>query len=147
MDNIFQTIRETIDKEQFRDYVSSKYGIEFKGRAANGFCPFHDHDHDTPSLGIANGKSGGAFFHCFACGASGDIVRFTEMKRARPRLMPLLRYANTSASRIISKKASSARSKRRRSRLEQSFCRSKTKLAQKRTPPREPPPKKGCELV
>ena len=47
MDNIFQTIRETIDKEQFRDYVSSKYGIEFKGRTANGFCPFHDHDHDT----------------------------------------------------------------------------------------------------
>lgn len=84
--NIFQTIRETIDKEQFRDYVSSKYGIEFKGRTANGFCPFHDHDHDTPSLGIANGKSGGAFFHCFACGASGDIVRFTEMKESIPPL-------------------------------------------------------------
>ena len=75
--NIFQTIKQTISKHNFKDFVQSVYGIEFK--SGNAFCPFHDHGHNTPSLGI-NSDSNGAFFKCFACNASGDITKFVELK-------------------------------------------------------------------
>lgn len=75
--NIFQTIKQTISKHDFKDFVQSVYGIEFK--SGNAFCPFHDHGHNTPSLGI-NSDSNGAFFKCFACNASGDITKFVELK-------------------------------------------------------------------
>lgn len=78
--SIFEIIRNTISKEQFKDYVGAKYGVEFRRGNANAFCPFHAHDHRTPSLGIFTGKGGGAAFHCFACSSGGDIVRFTELK-------------------------------------------------------------------
>ena len=76
-DNIFQTIKQTISRHDFKDFVQSVYGIEFK--SGNAFCPFHDHGHNTPSLGI-NSDSNGAFFKCFACNASGDITKFVELK-------------------------------------------------------------------
>lgn len=76
-DNIFQTIKQTISKHDFKDFVQSVYGIEFK--SGNAFCPFHDHGHNTPSFGI-NSDSNGAFFKCFACNASGDITKFVELK-------------------------------------------------------------------
>lgn len=76
-DNIFQTIKQTISKHDFKDFVQSVYGIEFK--SGNAYCPFHDHGHNTPSLGI-NSDSNGAFFKCFACNASGDITKFVELK-------------------------------------------------------------------
>lgn len=75
--NIFQTIKQTISKHDFKDFVQSVYGIEFK--SGNAYCPFHDHGHNTPSLGI-NSDSNGAFFKCFACNASGDITKFVELK-------------------------------------------------------------------
>ena len=47
--------------------------LQPKGREHVGVCPFHD---DTkPSLAIVTHKSR-PFFHCFACGASGDAVGF-----------------------------------------------------------------------
>ena len=81
--NIFQTIKQTISKHDFKDFVQSVYDIEFK--SGNAFCPFHDHGHNTPSLGI-NSDSNGAFFKCFACNASGDITKFVELKE---HLVPL----------------------------------------------------------
>ena len=82
-DNIFKTIKQTISKHDFIEFAKSVYGVEFKG--TNAFCPLHDHGHNTPSFGI-NSDSGGAFFKCFACGASGDITKFVELKE---HLVPL----------------------------------------------------------
>lgn len=76
--SIFDTIRQTINKEKFKDFVSSVYDLEFKGSNSNAFCPFHSHN-DTPSLGISE-KDGTAFFNCFACNTAGDIVKFVELK-------------------------------------------------------------------
>ena len=76
-DNIFKTIKQTVSKHDFIEFVKSIYGVEFKG--TNAFCPLHDHGHNTHSFGI-NSDSGGAFFKCFACGASGDITKFVELK-------------------------------------------------------------------
>lgn len=82
-DNIFKTIKQTVSKHDFIEFAKSVYGVEFKG--TNAFCPLHDHGHNTPSFGI-NSDSGGAFFKCFACGASGDITKFVELKE---HLVPL----------------------------------------------------------
>lgn len=76
-DSIFQTIKQTVSKQDFKDFIQSAYNIEFKG--GNAFCPFHDHNNATPSLGI-NSDASGAYFKCFACNTSGDIVRFVELK-------------------------------------------------------------------
>ena len=76
-DSIFQTIKQTVSKHDFKDFIQSAYSIEFKG--GNAFCPFHDHGHATPSLGI-NSDASGAYFKCFACNTSGDIVKFVELK-------------------------------------------------------------------
>lgn len=76
-DSIFQTIKQTVSKHDFKDFIQSVYSIEFKG--GNAFCPFHDHNNATPSLGI-NSDASGAYFKCFACNTSGDIVRFVELK-------------------------------------------------------------------
>ena len=47
--------------------------LQPKGREHVGVCPFHD---DTkPSLSVVTHK-GRPFYHCFACGASGDAVGF-----------------------------------------------------------------------
>ena len=76
-DSIFQTIKQTVSKHDFKDFVQSVYSIEFKG--GNAFCPFHEHNNATPSLGI-NSDASGAYFKCFACNASGDITKFVELK-------------------------------------------------------------------
>lgn len=56
--------------EQARQYPIESF-IEVKRGVA--LCPFHDDNH--PSMGIKNNR-----FHCFACGAKGDVIEFM-MKR------------------------------------------------------------------
>ena len=60
---------------QTKDFMLS-HGVEFKGKLA--FCPFHNHDHKSPSMGLQN-KRGEPFFNCFACGSAGDIVKFVQL--------------------------------------------------------------------
>lgn len=46
-------------------------GHEWKAR-----CPFPSHPENTPSFTI---YSGGLRFHCFGCGATGDVLDFMQM--------------------------------------------------------------------
>ena len=50
-----------------------RYGVEINNR---GFacCPFHHEK--TPSMKVYPKDKG---FHCFGCGASGDVVKFVQM--------------------------------------------------------------------
>lgn len=50
--------------------VAERYGLSVD-RNGMALCPFHD-DHN-PSLKVSRG------FHCFACGAQGDVITFTAM--------------------------------------------------------------------
>lgn len=52
--------------------IAKKYGLKVKGNKA--VCPFHN-DKD-PSLSLSDEKG---LFHCFGCGAKGDIVTFYKM--------------------------------------------------------------------
>ena len=54
------------------EVVGKRMRLVRKGREFLGVCPFHN---DTkPSLSIVDEKN---FYHCFACGAHGDIITFT----------------------------------------------------------------------
>jgi DNA primase len=53
-----------------QDYVSlKKVGATYKG-----LCPFHGEK--TPSFHVNRDKG---FFHCFGCGAGGDVFKFLEL--------------------------------------------------------------------
>ena len=43
------------------------------GGNLKGICPFHDEK--SPSLSVSPGRG---LFHCFGCGAGGDVIRFVE---------------------------------------------------------------------
>lgn len=51
-------------------------GIELKknGKGWFGLCPFHDDK--KPSLSVTPSKNE---WHCFGCGAGGDVIRFVEL--------------------------------------------------------------------
>ena len=54
-----------------QDYVSlKKTGATYKG-----LCPFHGEK--TPSFHVNKDKG---FFHCFGCGAGGDVFKFLELR-------------------------------------------------------------------
>ena len=44
-----------------------------KGNEYSGVCPFHDEK--TPSFTVNDAKK---FYHCFGCGAHGDVIRFAS---------------------------------------------------------------------
>lgn len=51
--------------------VSRRVKLTRAGREMKGCCPFHNEK--TPSFYVNDDK---AFYHCFGCGAHGDIIRF-----------------------------------------------------------------------
>jgi predicted P-loop ATPase/5S rRNA maturation endonuclease (ribonuclease M5) len=44
-----------------------------------GLCPFHKEK--TPSFGVFSGKDGHERYHCFGCGASGDVLDYVMETR------------------------------------------------------------------
>ena len=53
------------------DLVGRRMRLSRQGREFSGLCPFHKEK--TPSFTVNDEK---AFFHCFGCGAHGDVVGF-----------------------------------------------------------------------
>ena len=53
------------------DYVSKYVRLKKSGRDYSGLCPFHNEK--TPSFHVSQDKQ---LFHCFGCGASGNLVQF-----------------------------------------------------------------------
>ena len=53
------------------DLIARKVKLSRRGHEFTGLCPFHNEK--TPSFTINDEKG---FYHCFGCGAHGDIVRF-----------------------------------------------------------------------
>jgi DNA primase len=58
-----------------QDYVSLKKA----GNTYKGLCPFHSEK--TPSFTVHPDKG---FFHCFGCGAGGDVFKFLELHEKLP---------------------------------------------------------------
>ncbi|MCP4394257.1 MAG: DNA primase [Alphaproteobacteria bacterium] len=53
------------------DVVGRRVKLTKKGREYQGLCPFHNEK--TPSFTVNEEKG---FYHCFGCGAHGDIIKF-----------------------------------------------------------------------
>ncbi|MBF0094635.1 MAG: DNA primase, partial [Alphaproteobacteria bacterium] len=67
-----------LDEIRARIHLSTVAGrrvrLQRRGREHTGLCPFHNEK--TPSFTINEDKG---FFHCFGCGAHGDVISF-EMR-------------------------------------------------------------------
>ena len=70
---------QTDDRDRVRDaadivrIVGKHITLKPRGREFVGLCPFHD-DH-KPSMCVVPRKQ---IFHCFACGAGGDVFTFVQ---------------------------------------------------------------------
>lgn len=64
--NLYKEIKSAVTTRAAAD----RYGLQVD-RNSMALCPFHD-DHN-PSLKVSHG------FHCFGCGAQGDVITFTAM--------------------------------------------------------------------
>jgi DNA primase len=61
------------------EIVSRKVKLQRKGHELQGLCPFHNEK--TPSFTVNDQKG---FYHCFGCGAHGDIIRFISETERLP---------------------------------------------------------------
>ena len=73
-DNLVNTIH---DKILLSDYIGRSVNLSKKGNDFIGLCPFHNEK--TPSFTVSDDKG---FFHCFGCGAHGDIISFVMQKES-----------------------------------------------------------------
>lgn len=69
-------LRERIPLSQL---IGKKVKLTKRGREYTGLCPFHREK--TPSFTINDDKG---FYHCFGCGAHGDIVRYLTESEKMP---------------------------------------------------------------
>jgi DNA primase len=51
--------------------IARKVRLQRRGREQTGLCPFHNEK--SPSFTVSDDKG---FFHCFGCGAHGDVIGF-----------------------------------------------------------------------
>jgi DNA primase len=51
--------------------IGRKVRLQKRGREHSGLCPFHNEK--TPSFTVSEDKG---FYHCFGCGAHGDVIGF-----------------------------------------------------------------------
>ena len=61
---VFEAVKQTVTSRQ----AAENYGIDVN-RAGKAQCPFHNDR--TPSMKVDKR------FHCFGCGADGDVIDFT----------------------------------------------------------------------
>ena len=62
--NVFETVKQSVTVRE----AAERYGIEVR-RNGMACCPFHDDK--NPSMKVDQR------FHCFGCGADGDVIDFT----------------------------------------------------------------------
>ncbi|OWV78118.1 hypothetical protein ATY78_13050 [Rhizobium sp. R635] len=69
---------ERIRREVCLSEVAARHGVALKpaGREFTACCPFHAET--TPSFTIFPGKDHVERFHCFGCGAHGDVIDFVR---------------------------------------------------------------------
>jgi DNA primase len=66
-----QFVDELRDRLSIASVIGGRVRLQKRGRDHLGLCPFHKEK--TPSFTVSEEKG---FFHCFGCGAHGDVVGF-----------------------------------------------------------------------
>ena len=62
---------ELVARNDIVSVVSRYVNLSRRGSGYLGLCPFHNEK--TPSFSVSSDKQ---FFHCFGCGAGGDVITF-----------------------------------------------------------------------
>lgn len=88
-DDLQKFLDELRSRIAITDVVGSKVKLTKKGREYLGLCPFHNEK--TPSFTVNENKG---FYHCFGCGAHGDIVRFEMDANGLPFIEAVKKLAN-----------------------------------------------------
>lgn len=85
--DFFERIREQVSvSEVARNYLQlTKRGVEY-----TGLCPFHNEK--SPSFTINDIKK---FYHCFGCGAHGDVIRLLSEKSGLDYKQAAIKIAET----------------------------------------------------
>jgi DNA primase len=92
-DGLLEEIKSRIDIVEFiSDYVALKKA----GQNYKGLCPFHSEK--TPSFMVSQAKQ---IFHCFGCGAGGDVVTFLMKHENLPFVEAMQYIAKKSGIKII----------------------------------------------
>lgn len=75
--NLKEAIAEVKEAYDIADYIENA-GISLKqtGHRFKGLCPFHSES--TPSFTVDGGGGGFQSYHCFGCGAHGDVLTFAQ---------------------------------------------------------------------
>ncbi|HSQ77346.1 MAG TPA: DNA primase [Nitrospirota bacterium] len=71
-EDIISRVRDSVD---IVDLVSGYVSLKKTGKNHTGLCPFHAEK--TPSFSVSPDKQ---IFHCFGCGAGGDVFKFLELQ-------------------------------------------------------------------
>ena len=71
-DDIINRVRDSVD---IVDFISGYVALKKTGKNHTGLCPFHAEK--TPSFSVNPDKQ---IFHCFGCGAGGDVFKFVELQ-------------------------------------------------------------------
>ncbi len=77
------------------DVVGAKVKLVRKGKEYMGLCPFHNEK--TPSFTVNEAKG---FYHCFGCGAHGDIIKFEMEANGLPFMDAVTKLANKAGLRV-----------------------------------------------
>jgi len=70
-DDLQKFLDELRSRISIAEIIGQKVKLVKRGREYTGLCPFHHEK--TPSFTINESKG---FYHCFGCGAHGDIIKF-----------------------------------------------------------------------
>ena len=70
-DDFIKFLDELRSRISIAEVIGEKVKLQKRGREYTGLCPFHQEK--TPSFTINESKG---FYHCFGCGAHGDVVKF-----------------------------------------------------------------------
>ena len=89
MADLQRFLEELRAKVSIVDVVGAKVKLIRKGREYHACCPFHNEK--TPSFTVNEAKG---FYHCFGCGAHGDIIKFEMEANNLPFMEAVEKLAN-----------------------------------------------------
>ncbi len=69
IDRVF--LDDLLSRVDIVEIINDKVKLKQYGNNYKGLCPFHAEN--TPSFSVSKSKQ---FYHCFGCGASGDVIKF-----------------------------------------------------------------------
>ena len=87
--DFYRFLDEIRAKVSLSDVIGAKVKLVRKGREYTGLCPFHNEK--TPSFTVNEAKG---FYHCFGCGAHGDVIKFEMEANGLPFMDAVTKLAN-----------------------------------------------------